>query len=340
MKIWSFFLACCLVAAGVTDVGARQKAVRSGTVIYTIRLLLDDPAQKVRLWLPYPDDNAGQTVTDVKVGGNFQQPQLTENAETGTKTLHVAWKKPDDAPQLNLIFHVASTPVALPELKEIDEDFPDSVAVWRNSDKQVAGSRFIRNAVSRAVKGRSGVLDKARGIYEWTIANTSYDTRVKGVGKGNPVRTLDEAEGRGGSADISSVFVAVLRAAGIPAREVCGLLPDGKSGNITQAFHVWAEFYVPGAGWVSADPAAVRKTLRERQLQLRDAEAAEVKEFFWGGGDVFRVILSRGSRIKLEPEQQGALLDCFLLPYAEVDGKRLDALRPEKFFYQVDFKAD
>lgn len=149
---------------------------------------------------------------------------MRENAEPGTKTLYTAWKKSDDAPQLNLIFHIASS-VALPELKELDEAFPDSVAVWRNSDKQIAGSRFIRNAVSRAVKGRSGVLDKARGIYEWTIANTSYDARVKGVGKGDPVRTLDEAEGRGGSADISSVFVAVLRAAGIPAREVCGLLP-------------------------------------------------------------------------------------------------------------------
>lgn len=65
-----------------------------------------------------------------------------------------------------------------------------------------------------------------------------------------------------------------------------------------------------------------------------------MKDFFGGGGDVFRIILSRGSRIKLEPGQQETLLDYFLLPYAAVDGKRLDALRPEKFFYQVDFKAD
>ena len=46
----------------------------------------------------------------------------------------------------------------------------------------------------------------------------------------------------GKCADIHSVFVALARAAGVPAREIFGLrLPSGKTGEITKWQHCWAE---------------------------------------------------------------------------------------------------
>jgi transglutaminase-like putative cysteine protease len=47
-------------------------------------------------------------------------------------------------------------------------------------------------------------------------------------------------------------------------------LPKGAEGDMTKAQHCWAEWYLPGYGWVVVDPADVRKaildTIRFKEL--------------------------------------------------------------------------
>lgn len=65
----------------------------------------------------------------------------------------------------------------------------------------------------------------------------------------------------GGSVhDMTAACVAVLRAAGIPARVVVGMsdLPGGSSGQTRTRLLTWAELYLPTAGWVPFDPAKLR----------------------------------------------------------------------------------
>ena len=62
--------------------------------------------------------------------------------------------------------------------------------------------------------------------------------------------------------DLVCSCVAVLRAAGIPARPVIGINSGkGKSGKQAKGktvFSVWAEFHLPGSGWVPFDPWNMR----------------------------------------------------------------------------------
>jgi hypothetical protein len=62
-------------------------------------------------------------------------------------------------------------------------------------------------------------------------------------------------DGIGGPHDLVCVCVAVLRAAGIPARPVIGVTEraDGKNRLVS-----WAEFYLEGAGWIPFDPEEMR----------------------------------------------------------------------------------
>lgn len=63
--------------------------------------------------------------------------------------------------------------------------------------------------------------------------------------------------GTGSCHDLVCVCVAALRAAGIPARPVVGILEEsGKNGKTRLAS--WAEYYLPDAGWVPFDPLALR----------------------------------------------------------------------------------
>lgn len=73
--------------------------------------------------------------------------------------------------------------------------------------------------------------------------------------------------GTGDCAGQSKVFVALARAAGIPARTVSGLLPFKRGVGMLETFgpraawfdqnlsvHVWVEIYLPPLGWVQAEP--------------------------------------------------------------------------------------
>jgi transglutaminase-like putative cysteine protease len=57
-------------------------------------------------------------------------------------------------------------------------------------------------------------------------------------------------DGAGDCGAFSALFVALCRAAGVPARVVLGAWD-----SVTMAPHAWAEFHVPGHGWIGSDPS-------------------------------------------------------------------------------------
>ncbi len=66
--------------------------------------------------------------------------------------------------------------------------------------------------------------------------------------------------GNGSSHDLSAACVAVLRAAGIPARVIVGATDIPASSGVTRTRLItWAEFYLPNAGWVPFDPLEIRR---------------------------------------------------------------------------------
>ena len=163
------------------------------------------------------------------------------------------------------------------------------------------------------------------------------DPNTVGCGSGNVCSLLLTPGGK--CTDIHSVFVALCRAAGVPAREIFGIR-QGKNDvvDITKWQHCWAEFFLPGYGWVPVDPADVRKMMLKHKLKLTDSKTKEYREYFWGAWDPYRVQLAVGRDLVLNPAQQGAPLNTFGYPYAEVGAKILDWLDPASFTYTITYR--
>jgi hypothetical protein len=59
--------------------------------------------------------------------------------------------------------------------------------------------------------------------------------------------------GRGSCSEYTYTFVALCRAAGLPARYQGSIVVRGDDASIDEAFHRWAQIYLPNYGWVPVD---------------------------------------------------------------------------------------
>ena len=88
----------------------------------------------------------------------------------------------------------------------------------------------VKKLADEITRGKKGILAKARAIYDWTVDNTYRDPETRGCGVGDVTALLRRPGGK--CADISSIYIALARAAGVPTREILGIR-TGKKNNQT-----------------------------------------------------------------------------------------------------------
>lgn len=315
---------------------APEVAVNSGVVTFNIDMTKYEAGQTVKVWVPVAQTNEYQTIKDVAFEASVDG-LISTDAE-GNQMFYVEWDEnaaPEDR-KASLSFHVDRPEIIRPELKE-------EGTIGAGFENDLKGSAMVTVTDPAVVKlakeiteGKTTVLDQARAVYDWIYDNMVRDNSVVGCGQGD-VCTLINTKG-GKCTDINSVFVSLCRINGIPAREMFGVRINAD--DITNNEHCWAEFYLPGTGWVAADPADVLKAILTNDWDKSSAEALEKKEYYWGSNDNLRVELSRGRDLVLAPAQDGAPLNDFGYPYAEVNGEMVDFYAPAEFVYTISFVAD
>lgn len=333
-RIFVAVLALCWLVVG-SAWGATQQA---GTITLEVDLSSQAAGKEAKLWVPYPTSDQYQTISNIKVSGDFASSGVYTDLSYGTPMLYAEW--PQTAVSRKLVFSFDA------ERKEINQrNLPTKEPKWNRADYSeylqpttkgpLDGD--VKKLADKITKGKLTNLAKARAIYDWTVENMYRDPNTKGCGMGDVCELLKKPGGK--CTDISSVFIALCRASGVPSREVFSIRLGKKAEeDVTTYQHCWAEFFVPGFGWVTADPADVRKAMLVEKLELNDPKTKEYREFFWGGIDAYRVVLAKGRDLKLNPPQAGAPLNTFGYPYAEIDGKPVDFYAPKSFVYRYTFK--
>ncbi len=345
MKKTLALLLCAVMAFGLftgftpkasAEEPAAEPANVTGTVTFTVDMTKYDQGSVVRVWVPVAQTNDYQTVEDVvfDAGEAAAVAELTED-EQGNCMLYVEWDA-QAAPESRVAtvsFKASRDEILRPEL--VEEGQVEGMDEYLGESKMVVTTGAVKELADEITAGEDTILGKARAIYDWIYDNMNRDNDVVGCGQGDVCTLIETKAGK--CTDINSVFVALCRASGIPAREMFGVRMNAD--DITGNQHCWAQFYLPGTGWVSADPADVLKAVLTNEWDKADEEALASKEYYWGSCDEKRVELSRGRDLVLSPAQDGEPLNDFGYPYAEVDGEPIDFYAPADFVYSISFAA-
>lgn len=296
-----FFVASqCLAAA---------QATRHFTFHYAFTIKDVPSGQRVKVWFPAAQSDGYQHVRVLSTKSDLQLKK-THESRTGNEIYFAeATKAKGGDLHFEVVYDVVryehlTLGLIRPRLQNAVLDKKES-QLYLSADKLVPITGRPAQLAAQVTAGKDSPLAKARAIYDYVFANMTYDKSGTGWGHGDVLYACNAKKGN--CTDFHSLFIAMARSQGIPARFEIGFpLPDQTSGEIA-GYHCWAEFFDPQNGWVPVDISEAWKH-------------PEKKDYFFGAHDANRVQFSVGRDLKLNPPQQGEPLNYFVYPYAEVDG--------------------
>lgn len=271
-------------------------AARSYRMVYSFTPKV---SANIGFWVPIPTPRDKNGVVDTEIVKISPPTGSRMDVETGNKA--VRWPDSDLNRQLTVTFDVELAPVTL-------QVNPNTTYGSYNTHTQeyllyTAATSYVQsddptivNRATSIVGNNTNPYIKAKLIYNWVNSN------LKPLNSFSPdaLTALSNLGGHCGS--YANLFVALCRAVGIPARNISGFLAHNQgfaeaghfsSGSWTWtqsnrgfSAHVWAEFMLPNGVWVQVD-------------------ASDPTHGLFGSIPSERVILSKGSRIILDPKEPG-----------------------------------
>lgn len=316
----AFSLLCVLICS----LASAQMQSRHFTFHYAFTVKTPDAGKKVRIWIPLAHSDEYQQVRVIKKTGDLPLRQ-TQERRFGNRMLYAEGIVNRPEYQFAIDYdvvrreHVVVGGNAEPHLSTAKLSAAERQQ-YLAPDKLVPVTGLPAELAAKAVDDKQTAIGKAHAIFEYVLANMRYDKSGTGWGRGDVLYACDAKHGN--CTDFHSLFIAMARSQGIPARFEIGFpLPDASSGAIA-GYHCWAEFYADGTGWVPIDASEAWKH-------------PERREYFFGAHDANRIQFTTGRDLALEPAQSGPPLNYFVYPYVELDGKEHNAVSMDLSFADV-----
>jgi transglutaminase-like putative cysteine protease len=305
---------------------ASAQATRHFTFHYAFTVKDVPAGERVRIWFPTAHSDEYQQVKVVSAKGDLPLKKARESRFGNEIYFAEASKTKAGFLHFEVIYDVVrrehlTLGLVRPRLQNASLDKKDS-GLYLSADKLVPITGVPADLAAQVTSGKDSQLTKARAIYDYVFANMSYDKSGTGWGHGDVLYACNAKKGN--CTDFHSLFIAMARSQGIPARFEIGFsVPADKASGDIAGYHCWAEFFNPQNGWIPVDISEAWKH-------------PEKKDYFFGGHDADRIQFSMGRDLKLNPAQQGEPLNYFVYPYAEVDGKEFSKVSLAFSFDDVD----
>jgi transglutaminase-like putative cysteine protease len=266
--------------------------------------------QKIRVWIPAAQSDAYQEVKIMSAKGDLPLKKTSES-KYGNRIYYAETTSAQPELQFDIEYDVIRH-----ERRALGPDAPHLVSVSLSPaerqenlqpDVLVPVTGLPADLAVKVTQGKNQPLDKARAIYDYVFSTMRYDKTGTGWGHGDVLYACDAKKGN--CTGFHSLFIAMARSQGIPARFEIGFpLPADKHSAEIAGYHCWSDSYVDGKGWIPVDISEAWKP-------------PEKCDYFFGSHDVNRMQFSLGRDLRLNPPQNGKPLNYFVYPYVEVDGR-------------------
>jgi transglutaminase-like putative cysteine protease len=287
---------------------------------YRVHLADVAPAgKKIRLWVPYPAQNRDQKILESKIDSPWKW-SLRQDKKYGNDIVFSEGESRADIGDFVMRVQVERRPSVGVPLEERHFHGALSPALYRGPDKLVPLTGVIEEIAKQESQGRETDGEKIQAFYDYVYRTMTYNKDGTGWGRGDAIWACTNK--RGNCTDFHSLFIAMLRSQGIPARFLIGLpVPEASEGTIG-GYHCWAEYYDPRRGWLPVDASEAKKK--------------GLKEAYFGNLPNDRIEFATGRDLVLDPPQAGEPLNYFVYPYAEVDGRAVPSPKSEFHYQRLD----
>lgn len=316
----------------------------------TTRVEIPSPSGVTRVWVPIPVvEGDFQKVEGTRWTGNGRVMERAADPRYGAAMVYAEFPESEKAPVLEVISRVQTRDRRVDWSKKTAARLDEAERrKWTQPTDLIPTDGIVKETADGIVKGKASDLEKTRAVYDWILVNTYREPKVRGCGLGDIEGMLVTRNLGGKCADLNGLFVGLLRAAGVPAREVYGIrlgpsafgyrsLGAGSS-TISKSQHCRTEAFLAEYGWVAMDPADVAKAAREETsdwLKIDHPLIAPVRDSLFGGWEGNWLAYNEAHDVQLPKSSREGKLAFLMYPQAETAAGRRDCLDPDAFKYTI-----
>jgi transglutaminase-like putative cysteine protease len=263
-----------------------------------------------RLWLPLASSDTFQRV-DVKDIATPEPWRELDEPERGNKVLFLKAGPADSGKTIEIRYHVKRF-----EKSEyaVREPMPQK---YLSPERLVPDNETFSGIAREVTRGKTTDLARARALYDHVIRKLRYAKYGSGWGVGDAVYACDARSGN--CSDFHAYFIALARAAHIPARFAIGAaIPSERNDGGIDGYHCWAEFFADGK-WVPVDVSEAYKN-------------SSLADYYFGHHPANRFELSKGRDLVVDPGPVSGPINLLAYPVLEVEGRPVGV--PTQFLFR------
>ena len=286
---------------------------------------IDPRAHVLEVWIPLPRKDKFQSISGFALQSPLHLEKINKDGD-GNSIAYLKATAPFAASipiSFSFKLHRVEQSANLVQAQAGTEPADGDMAKFLHANRLVPTDGKITQVSATVGHTATSPYDQARAIYDYVVATMKYDKTGTGWGRGDAIYACDIKKGN--CTDFHSLFIAIARSRGIPARFTIGF-PLGPSGSgQIPGYHCWAEFYA-GGQWVPVDASEASKH-------------PERRNYYFGHLDADRVAFTQGRDLIMNPPQHGAPLNFLIYPYVEIDGSPMPQKQVKNVWHYSDVRT-